>query len=128
MRDIIFTGYVEDADLPALYSGAELMAYPSIYEGFGLPPVEAMACGTPVLAANRTAMPEILGNAAVLVNPFDVNAIADGIESVLDAPIQAERLCELGLVQAAKNKWTDTASKTVEIYRGLAKRQSLPSG
>src|SRR5262249_38222888 len=78
-----FTGYVADEDLPALYSGADLFAFPSIYEGFGLPVLEAMACGTPVITSNTSSLPEVAGDAALLVDAYDVDAIASAMRGVL---------------------------------------------
>src|SRR5262249_31892651 len=75
-----FTGYVDDADLPALYSAAELFVFPSLYEGFGLPPLEAMACGTPVVTSNVSSLPEVVGDAALIVDPYDVEGLAAAIE------------------------------------------------
>jgi glycosyltransferase involved in cell wall biosynthesis len=81
---VVFTGYISDEDLPALYSGARAFVYPSLYEGFGLPPLEAMACGAPVITSASTSIPEVAGDAALLIDPADVESIADGIESVLN--------------------------------------------
>jgi glycosyltransferase involved in cell wall biosynthesis len=81
---VVFTGYISDEDLPALYSGARAFVYPSLYEGFGLPPLEAMACGAPVITSASTSLPEVAGDAALLIDPADVESIADGIESVLN--------------------------------------------
>jgi len=81
---VVFTGYISDEDLPALYSGARAFVYPSLYEGFGLPPLEAMACGAPVITSASTSIPEVAGDAALLIDPADVESIADGIQSVLN--------------------------------------------
>ncbi len=88
---MILTGYVPEKDLPALYSGATCFVYPSYFEGFGLPPLEAMQCGAPVIVGNQTSLPEVVGDAAVLVDPFDVDAMATAIETV----VQMTRNCEL---------------------------------
>ena len=109
-------GYVPQADLPALYALARVVAFPSLYEGFGFPIVEAMACGTPVLTSNRSAMAEVGRDAAVLVDPTDVNAIADGLAALLDeAPLRA-RLREAGLRRAASLGWPAVAERTVAVY------------
>lgn len=118
---VIFTGYVADADLPSLYTGASLFVFPSLYEGFGLPVLEAMACGTPVVASNASALPEVLGEAALLVDPFDVKAIAQAIEKGLsDEKLRAE-LRQRGLEQAAKYTWQQTAHETLAAYRRVLK-------
>ena len=114
---VIFTGYVPEADLPALYSGALCFAYPSYFEGFGLPPLEAMACGAPVVAADRTSLPEVVGDAGLLVNPFDVREIADAIARLIDdAPLRAT-LAKRGTERAARFDWRETARLTLEVYK-----------
>ncbi len=115
--DIIFTGYAEDDDLPALYRQASLLVYPSIFEGFGLPPVEAMACGTPVVASNAGSLPEICGEAARLVNPLDEESISAGILEVLVDESLRARLRAAGIKQARRYDWRMTAIKTLELYR-----------
>jgi len=112
-----FLGHVPQADLPALYSAADLFVFPSLYEGFGLPALEALACGTPVVASNVSAVPEVVGDAALQVPPFDVEALADAIERLLrDDGLRAE-LRERGLERAALFSWEKTAAQTVEVYR-----------
>jgi glycosyltransferase involved in cell wall biosynthesis len=109
-------GYVEQAELPGLYAGAAAFLYPAIYEGFGLPIVEAMACGTPVLTSTTGAAPEIAGGAAELVDPFDVAAIEAGIERVAQ-PAEAVRLRALGQDRARRFDWGTAAAATIETYR-----------
>jgi glycosyltransferase involved in cell wall biosynthesis len=114
---VVWTDYVEDAELPALYNCADALAYPSLYEGFGLPPLEAMACGTPVLVSNAPAMPEIAGDAALILPVMDAVAWGGAIARVLtDSSCRAE-LRRAGLARAALFTWRDTALKTLEIYR-----------
>lgn len=104
-------GRVQGAHLPALYRGAQVLVYPSLYEGFGLPPVEAMACGTPVIASNTTALPEAVGEAALTVDPLGVDQLAAALERVVsDAGLRAE-LRQRGLVQTARFNWTTTAAQ-----------------
>ena len=104
-------GRVQAEHLPALYRGARVLVYPSLYEGFGLPPVEAMACGTPVIASNTTGLPEAGGEAAVMVDPLKVDHLAEAIERVVsDAALRAE-LRQQGLVQAARFNWATTAAQ-----------------
>lgn len=112
-------GYVPQGDLPALYSMARLVAYPSLYEGFGLPIVEGMACGTPVLTSDRSSTAEVAGPAAVLVNPEEVGDIRKGIERVLTSPDLAGELAEQGKCRAAEFSWRRAAGETLEVYRRL---------
>jgi glycosyltransferase involved in cell wall biosynthesis len=114
---VIFTGYAPEADLPALYSGALCFAYPSYFEGFGLPPLEAMACGTPVLTGDRTSLPEVVGDAALTADPFDTGALAAALARLVeDASLRAS-LRERGLRRAASFDWRETARQTLEVYQ-----------
>jgi glycosyltransferase involved in cell wall biosynthesis len=112
-------GYVDKAELPALYAGAAAFLYPGIYEGFGIPIIEAMACGTPVVTSRTGAAPEIAGGAAVLVDPFDVASIEAGLEQAM-LPEEAERLRALGLERVRMFDWGAAASATLEVYRKTA--------
>lgn len=117
---VIFTGYVSDDDLISLYNHAAAFAYPSLYEGFGLPVLEAMACGAPVLTSNVTSIPEVAGDAALLVDPTDTDAIANGLFTILqDTALQA-RLSALGLEQARRFTWRSTAEATLAVYQAAA--------
>src|SRR5262249_57989200 len=100
-----FTGYVSDDQLPCLYAGALALVYPSLYEGFGLPPLEAMACGTPVVTSNNTSLPEVCAGAAVLVDPGDVDSIAQGIIQVAEDEALRKNLRGLGLERARQFTW-----------------------
>jgi glycosyltransferase involved in cell wall biosynthesis len=111
-----FTGYVEQNRLVSLYQQASLTVYPSLYEGFGLPPMEAMACGCPVVTSNRTALPEVTGGKAVLVNPDSASDIARGISSVLDDRGLREQLIRTGPTQAVKFNWQHCAEQSVAAY------------
>ena len=113
---IILTGYLPEADLPALYSGARCFVYPSIFEGFGLPPLEAMACGAPVIAGDRTSLPEVIGDAGLLVNPFDEEAIAQALARLLDDAELRASLRERGLERARRFSWRATAQLTLAAY------------
>jgi glycosyltransferase involved in cell wall biosynthesis len=115
-----FTGFVDDGDLPAVYSGAACFVYPSLYEGFGLPPLEAMACGTLVVASNASSIPEVTGNAAVLVPPTDVEGLAHAVQLVLTNPERSEHYRRAGLAQAACFSWDRAASAHADLYRELA--------
>jgi glycosyltransferase involved in cell wall biosynthesis len=110
-------GFVADADLPALYSAATLFIYPSLYEGFGLPLLEAMACGTPVIASNRSALPEVVGQAGLLVDPFDIEAITGALSTVLADEALQQRLSEAGRHQAARFTWDKMAAELVKLYQ-----------
>jgi glycosyltransferase involved in cell wall biosynthesis len=119
-REPHFTGYVADADLPPLYAGADLFIYPSLYEGFGLPPLEAMACGTPVITSNTSSLPEVVGDAGVTVDPLDETAIAAAIQDLLSDPQQLETLAAAGLRRASRFNWRQTARETVALYTEVA--------
>ncbi|MEI7644003.1 MAG: glycosyltransferase family 1 protein [Chloroflexales bacterium] len=111
-----FLPSVDDADLPALYSGAAVFAFPSYYEGFGMPPLEAMACGVPVLCAGVSSLPEVVGDAALLVDPYSLSAIADGLVRLLDQPNLRCDLRERGLRRAREFSWHRTALATLRVY------------
>ena len=119
MEGVSLLGYVDKAELPRLYAGAAAFLYPGIYEGFGLPIIEAMACGTPVVTSTTGAAPEIAGGAAVLVDPFDVASIEAGIERVAD-PGEADRLRAMGHERARLFHWEAAAAATIEVYHQLA--------
>jgi glycosyltransferase involved in cell wall biosynthesis len=114
--NVIFTGYVPEHDLPALYTGALCFVYPSYFEGFGLPPLEAMQCGAAVVAGDRTSLPEVVGDAGLLVNPFDEDAIGAALASLIDDGELRARLGERGRERAALFNWTDTARRTLQVY------------
>ncbi len=117
-----FLGLVDDADLPALYSGCALFVFPSLYEGFGLPVLEAMACGAPVLCGNRSSLPEVAGSAALLVDPANVDAMASAIQKALDESTR-RILSQRSLVQAATFSWQRTATETLAVYRQAMREQ-----
>lgn len=116
---VTLLGYVEKDALPRLYANATAFVYPGIYEGFGLPIVEAMACAVPVVTSTTGAAPEIAGGAAVLVDPFDVGSIVDGLERAT-RPDEAARLRALGQARARAFRWEDAAQATIEAYRRAA--------
>jgi glycosyltransferase involved in cell wall biosynthesis len=111
-------GYVDKTELPGLYAGAAAFLYPGIYEGFGLPIIESMACGTPVVTSRTGAAPEVAGGAAILVDPFDVDNIAEGIEQAT-IPEEAERLRALGARRTPQFQWSTAAQATLEVYQAL---------
>ena len=111
-----FLGYIDESDKPALYSGAELTALVSFFEGFGLPMIESMACGTPVVAANASCLPEIAGAAGILVDPYDSDDIAQGLANGLENTNLRQQLRVNGFAQAAKFNWEDTAKQTLDLF------------
>jgi glycosyltransferase involved in cell wall biosynthesis len=114
---VVPAGYVSDDDLVSLYSGAACFAYPSFLEGFGFPVLEAMACGAPVVTSDRSSLPEVAGDAAVLVDPHDPDAIAEGIAAVLGDADRAAELRRRGRERARALSWESTAEGTVRVYR-----------
>ena len=116
---VVLTGYVADADLPALYAGAACFVFPSLYEGFGLPPLEAMACGTPVVASNAASIPEVVGDAALSVDPRDGDALGRAIQRVLEDPTLAADLRRRGLARATHFSWRRTAAEHAAIYAAV---------
>lgn len=112
-------GYVPDEDLPALYSAASVFAYPSLYEGFGFPVLEAMACGTPVVTSNVSSLPEVGGKAAVQVDPTDTGAIAAGIAKAIN---ERDMRISLGFTQAKLFRWEKTAKQVLEVYEKTSDR------
>lgn len=116
-RSVIRLGVVSDDELVSLYSATNCFVFPSLYEGFGLPPLEAMACGAPVVAADRASLPEVVGDAGMLVDPTDPDALADAIERVVLTPDVAERMRRDGLRRARSFTWDRCAEQTVEAYR-----------
>ena len=113
---IRFAGYVRSEELPLWYNAATVFAYPSLYEGFGMPVTEAQACGTPVLTSNCSSLPEAAGDGALLVDPHDVEAIAAGLEQLLDDAELRATLRRRGLAHARTFDWSRTAEETVQVY------------
>lgn len=112
----VLTGYVPEADLPALYSGALCFVYPSYFEGFGLPPLEAMQCGAPVIAGERTSLPEVVGDAGLLFDPFDVEALGQALKRVIDDGDLRASLRRKGIERAKRFSWHETARLTLKAY------------
>jgi len=107
-------------ELPLLYNAAECLALPSLYEGFGLPALEAMACGTPVVCSHATSLPEVVGDAAVLVDPLSVRSLAEGMQNILGDSTLRSELRRKGLERAKQFRWQDSAAKTLKVYREVA--------
>lgn len=118
--DISFLGYVPDQDLEALYGAADLFVYPSAYEGFGLPVLEAMACGTPVITSDRSSLPEVVGDAGITVDPVDTTELAEAIARVISSEQLRADMRSDGLERAKKLNWKHTAQSTLDVYANLA--------
>lgn len=114
---VIFPGFVDEADLPACYQLAELFVYPSLYEGFGLPPLEAMACGTAVVCSNSSSLPEVIGDGGLLVNPTDTAALTEALQRVLSDATLRQDLAQRALVQAQKFSWQRAADALAAVYQ-----------
>jgi glycosyltransferase involved in cell wall biosynthesis len=118
-HEVLFPGFVPDEDLPALYSAADLFVFPSLYEGFGLPVLEALACGTPVVASNAASLPEVAGEAALLVDPTSVSDLVRAVRDVLGSEELREDLKARGPRQAARFSWRKAARETLAVYTSL---------
>jgi len=121
-NSVILTGYVPESDLPALYSGAICFVYPSYFEGFGLPPLEAMKCGAPVIVGDQTSLPEVVGDAGLIVDPFDVSSIAEAIEKLINDSVLRQELSVKGRKRAETFDWKKTAQQTLEVYEQVGRR------
>ena len=120
VRNVVFSGFLDDHVLPLLYSAADVFVYPSFYEGFGLPVLEAMACGTPVAASNRTSLPEAVGDAGLLFDPDDIDAMAGAIDRIVTDRTLHATLRAKGLERAKQFTWETTASRTLAALTELA--------
>ena len=118
MRRVIWAGRVEEGELNGLYGGAQVFLYPSLSEGFGLQVLEAMACGCPVITSDRSALPEVAGDAALLVDPTSTASIAAAIAALDDE--QCERLSQAGIARAREFDWATTARRTLDVYQRVA--------
>ena len=116
-RNVVLPGHVPNPDLRLLYSGARLFVYPTLYEGFGMPVLEAMACGVPVITSNASSIPEVAGDAAFLIDPYDVQTLAEAMGSVLEDQNLHESLRTRGLERVKAFSWESTAHQTLEVYK-----------
>lgn len=114
---ILYSGWVDEADKPALYSSTIAFLFPSLYEGFGLPPLEAMACGAPVISSNASSLPEIVGDAGIQIDPNDTHAWAEAIRAVLTDDARRAEMGERGIARAKKFSWARAAQETLAVYR-----------
>ncbi|MCL5795420.1 MAG: glycosyltransferase family 4 protein [Patescibacteria group bacterium] len=118
-KDIVTPGFVAESDLPILYQNADIFVFPSHYEGFGLPPLEAMACGVPVAASNVSCIPEILGKAAIYFDPYEPADIAQKIQKIITEPNLRKKLIQDGVTQSKKYSWHKMAKETLALYRKI---------
>ncbi len=125
VRDqVFFTGYVPAEHIPLFMNGAELFVFPSLYEGFGLPVLEAMSCGTPVISSNCSSIPEIIGSAGLLVDPTKIKDLADRIIELLSNSDLRRRLSQLGIKQASRFSWIEAARQSLDVYRSVEKHEN----
>jgi glycosyltransferase involved in cell wall biosynthesis len=123
-----FTGYVPEEEKALWYNAATCFCYPSLYEGFGLPPLEAMACGVPVVTSNVSSLPEVVGEAGLTVDPLDSAALSEALRRVLaDSGLRSE-LAAQGMAQARQFTWTEAARQTADVYRRVYERAYQPVG
>lgn len=122
-KRVIFTGFVPEDDLIALYNAAELFVFPSLYEGFGLPPLEAMACGTAVISSNASSLPEVVGDAAIQVNPHSPEELGQAILHVLSNPELRQQMEDKGLIRAKLFSWEETARQTLQVYEEIGEKK-----
>jgi glycosyltransferase involved in cell wall biosynthesis len=122
-NEVIFTGYIPQKELPILMGGAEVFAYPSLYEGFGLPPLEAMACGTPVIASNTSSLPEVIGDAGILVDPYNSKEIAQAMYRLISDEGLRQQMHQRGLNRAKMFSWEKTAQQTLKVFEIVHRSQ-----
>ena len=116
---ILFPGFIPYDKLPIFYNAAEVLVYPSFYEGFGLPPLEAMACGTPVITSNVTSMKEVVDDAAILIDPYNIDTLKNALEQILTDTKLSLKLMSKGLIRSMDFSWKDTAINTIKCYEQL---------
>jgi glycosyltransferase involved in cell wall biosynthesis len=124
-QDVVFIDHVTETELAQYYSSAALLAYPSLYEGFGLPPLEAMASSCPVVTSNTSSLPEVVGDAAITVNPYDTDSLAEAMRRVLTDNKLRDDMIRKGLEQSKKFSWEKTAEQTLEIYNQVEETRVL---
>lgn len=117
--NVIFPGFIPIEHMPALYNAAKIFAYPSLYEGFGLPPIEAMACGIPIIASNLTSIPEVVGDAAILINPHNIDQLSEAMYNILLNETLENQLIKKSLLKSYEFSWMKTAEKTLKAYENI---------
>jgi glycosyltransferase involved in cell wall biosynthesis len=122
---VIFTGYVPYEDLPYFYNSCSTFVYPSLYEGFGLPPLEAMSCRVPVITSNVSSIPEVVGDSALLINPFDTEELKNAMEKVLEDTALRETLSSKGFERSKLFSWKKTAEETLRVYKETHEKNGL---
>ena len=115
-ENVVFPGYIAASDAPILLSGALLFVFPSLYEGFGIPPLEAMACGTPVITSNSSSLPEVVGDAAILTDPLDIQGLKNAMQKLINSPELRRKLKEKGKLRAEQFSWRASAKRLLNIY------------
>jgi alpha-1,3-rhamnosyl/mannosyltransferase len=123
--ELRFLGYVDDAQMPAIYAGAAVFCYPSRYEGFGLPALEAMSAGVPVLTSNATSLPEVVGDAGLMVDPDDVGSMSDSLALLLQDSHVCDQLTQRGIARAGAFSWDRCAQETANVYQQVAHAHGL---
>lgn len=118
-KDVIFTGYVSESELAEIYNAVDLFVFPSLYEGFGMPPLEAMACGTPVITSNTSSLPEVVGDAAIVVNPHDADKLVEEMYQLLTDDGLKKEMIRKGLKRSKMFNWDESARKTLRVYKEL---------
>ena len=121
-NEVRFIGFVDEADKPAVLAAARIFLFPSTYEGFGLPVLEAMACGTPIIGSNASSIPEVVGNAGILVDPMDARRMAGATIALATEDAYHDKMRQRGLMQAAQFTWQRTAIETLAVLRRVARR------
>lgn len=122
LRDrVVFTGYIDEEDKPLLYNAASIFAFPSLYEGAGLPPLEAMRCGTPVISSNTSSLPEMIGKGGILISPYNLDDWVRSLVRLMKNEVEREKLVQKGLRQAQKFSWRKTAQETIKVYEKVWK-------
>ncbi|MBU3214908.1 glycosyltransferase family 4 protein [Clostridium estertheticum] len=124
LSHVIFAGFVPEEHLPLFYNSCDAIIYPSFYEGFGLPPLEAMNCGTPVIASNLTSIPEVVGDTGILINPYDIEGISLAIGNLLSSENLRSELSAKALLRAKQFSWQNTAGRTLKVYESVYKGAS----
>lgn len=122
-KDVIFTGRIDDSDLPALYGAADIFVYPSFYEGFGLPPLEAMACGCPVVTSNTSSLPEVIGDAGIMVEPGDISGLAERIGAAIADENLRKEMSRKGIERAKLFSWEKMAKETLDVYENMGDKK-----